>query len=163
MVAMALVGCREVTINDGRVPAEYLTQAKQLEGHYKGSFDGKRAEIEIYFEGDRPFIRYTDSRGNDPLDANCNSKIDLLQSIVLFKKRGEYVLDQAIFGFHPGSCRIVKGRTFTLDFSGSQKFTASIYEDSEYVQRCTPNNPPNRGSNCHTEEIPYYISGKFSR
>ena len=81
---------------------------------------------------------------------------------MLNKKNGKYVLDQAIFGFHPGACRLVKGRTFDLDFSGTHRFSASIYEYSEYNPRCNPGYPPNNGT-CTTVETPRYITGEFSR
>jgi hypothetical protein len=160
---VGLAGCKEVTIKDGRVPQEYLKQAKQLEGKYYGTFDGKKAQIEIYFEGDRPILSYKDSRSDDPLDASCDSKIDLLKKVILYKKSGNYVVDQAFFGFHPGSCRLVRGRNIELDFSGKDKLTMSIYEYSDYVQRCDPGPPPNYGNNCRTEEVPHYISGRFAR
>lgn len=165
LAILGFVGCKEVTIQDGHVPQEYLSQAKQLEGKYYGNFDGKKATIEIYFEGDRPFLIYQDAQGNDPLDINCNSKIDLLKKIILVKENGQYVLDQAFFGFHPGTCRMVRGREIDLEFNGTNKIIMSIYEDSDYVQNCSPGAPPpyGGGPNCRTDEIPHYILGKFTR
>lgn len=160
---VGLVGCKEVTIKDGRVPQAYLNQAKQLEGKYFGSFDGKKAQVEIYFEGDRPILKYNDSEGDDLLDVSCNSKIGLLQKVILYKKSGKYVVDHAYFGFHPGTCRLVRGRDIELDFSGTNKFTMRLYEYSDYVQRCDPGSPPYYGRNCHMEEIPHYITGRFNR
>jgi hypothetical protein len=163
LLLISFIGCKEVKITDGRVPAEYLSQAKQIEGRYYGTFDGKRAEIQIYFQGDRPFIKYSDAYGNDILDTGCNSKINLLQKIVVSKEDGQYVLDNATFAFHPGSCRLVEGRTLDLKFSGRNKFNASIYEHMDYVQRCNPGGPPNYGNNCYLEQVPRYITGRFNR
>lgn len=164
LISMGLLGCKEVITHDGQVPSAYLTQAKIMEGKYYGKFDGKQAEIEIYFEGNRPLVRYSDSRGEDPLDITCNSEIGLLQKVVLRKKRHHYVLDQAIFGFHPGSCRQVNGRTFNLDFSGKNKFTASIYEKKEFTPPCYPGSfSPFGGTSCPLQEYYQYITGRFYR
>lgn len=163
---LALSGCKEITIKDGRVPAEYLAQAKAMEGTYYGSFDGKRAQIKIRFEGDLAVLDYSDSYGTDPIDPNCHSKIDLLKKVVLHKKDGQEVLDQASFTFNPGTCRQVRGRTLDIDFDGPNKFEASIYDYSDYIQRCTPGGAPppyGPGTNCQTQEVPHYLTGKFFR
>lgn len=162
-ILLGLLGCKEVTINDGHVPQEYLSLSKQLEGKYFGTFDGKQAEIQIYFEGDRPLLIYKDSYGTDLIDSSCNSKIGLLQKVMLVTKNNRYTIDQAIFGFYPGACRLIAGRTLELNFSGTNRFSVSIYDHNEYVQRCNPGGPPNYGNNCYFDQIPHYITGQFGR
>jgi hypothetical protein len=163
LATLALMGCKEVTIKDGRIPKEYLTQAKQLEGRYYGEMDGNEAVIDITFDGDRPILKYSDRHGNDILGNNCNSRVDHLKKVILYKKSGKYVVDQAIFGFHPGHCRQVQGRTLELNFSGTRKFVASIYDYSDYRHRCDMGPPPNYGNQCRMEEVPHFINGRFSR
>jgi hypothetical protein len=161
---LSFVGCKQVKIKDGHVPKEYLSEAKKVEGTYSGRFDGKRATIQIYLDGDQPRLKYVDQLGEDMLDVRCGSKIGLLKLVELSKKNGTYVLDRAVFEFHPGVCRRVLGRELELDFSGSNKFLAGIYDYSDYRQRCDPSMPPvNGGGSCRMEEIPHYITGNFVR
>ncbi|MGZ3742691.1 MAG: hypothetical protein ACXVB1_17565 [Pseudobdellovibrionaceae bacterium] len=165
LVLIGLIGCKEVVTQDGHVPEKYLPVAKQLAGKFYGNFDGKRAEMEIYFEGDRPLIRYSDARGNDPLDVSCNSEIGYLQSVTFCKKDGRYVLDKATFGFHPGNCRQVEGRNLFLDFSGKDRFTASIVDHKEYTPWCYSSGLyyPYGDPGCTPQEYLHYIYGRFYR
>ncbi|MGZ3798190.1 MAG: hypothetical protein ACXVB1_17590 [Pseudobdellovibrionaceae bacterium] len=155
----SLVGCKEVDIKDGHVPQEYLPQIKQLEGKYKGNFDGKASSMEISFEGDRPFLKYTDSQGHELLEQECHSKVNLLKMVILGEKNDVYVVDQASFEFDPGDCDL-EGRTLELIFSGSNQFTAKTQDYSEHRVHCTPGR---RGTPCNGEEKPHYLTGKFSR
>lgn len=168
-----LTGCKEVIIRDGRVPQQYLTEAKQLAGIYVGDFDGKKARIEIVFDQDRPRIIYKDSVGTDVIHPNCHSSIFALSKVIVSKHQGRYQLDKAIFGFHPGTCTQIVGRTLVLKFSGHSKFTLSLNDRINYVRDCDYGPYPGYGGYpgyypgdprypfCRTDEYRHYLSGRF--
>ena len=171
------MGCKEVKIHDGRIPEKYLPQAKTLAGVYVGNFDGKKARLEIIFDQDRPRLIYKDSLGEDVIHPRCYSSIHDLTRVVLHKKHGSYKLHKAIFLFHPGTCTQIEGRTLTLDFSGSQKFTLMLQDRTQIIRDCDygygyypgnypgpypgwyPGNP--RQPFCQNREYPHYLRGSF--
>jgi hypothetical protein len=173
MVTMLIGGCKEIPIRDGRVPDQYLSQAKQLAGTYVGNFDGKKARIEIIFEENRPRIIYKDSLGNDLIHPRCHSSILDLSKVVVSKHRGRYQLDKVIFAFHPGTCTQIIGRTIALKFSGHNKFTLSLNDRINYVRDCNYEPYPGYGGYpgyypgdprypfCRTDEYRHYMSGRF--
>lgn len=156
-----LAGCKRVAIENGRIPSDYLESAKKMEGVYKGSFDGKNAEIEIAFDGDRPTLRYTDKWGHDILDPDCHSHIEDLNEIIVHKKKGIYNLDRADFTFYPGSCMEVEGKSIELHFSKENQVTVKIFHHNEFQERCDPTNSPYVGPQCQVITTPIYLSGVF--
>ncbi|RYZ84693.1 MAG: hypothetical protein EOP04_17525, partial [Proteobacteria bacterium] len=70
---VTIAGCKTVKIENGEVPSQYLSEAKKLEGTYRGSFNGVRGDLVIRFEGNRPKVHFRGNNGDDILHNNCNS------------------------------------------------------------------------------------------
>jgi hypothetical protein len=164
-----MVGCREVIINNGHVPKEYLEQAKKIEGIYKGDFEGNTGQIEILFVGDEPKLIFTNNSDNEFLKTNsnitCHSKFGLLRSVLVSQSNSTYKLDQADFSFDSGSCSDVQGKTIRLSFNNNNQFNISVLYYTLYENKCTPDVPPpaGPGRRCELVEKPVYLSGFFSK
>ena len=130
---LALLGCKTVEIENGEVPAEYLSQAKQLEGVYQGSFVGVRGELRITFEGNKPILEMQKLDGSDLYKPACQSKINNLKWVSLDNDKK---VDGASFYFDPGNC-FIDGREIQLSFSDDyRKIHVSILERRITERQC---------------------------
>ncbi|MNJ99742.1 hypothetical protein D3C87_175230 [compost metagenome] len=159
--ALALTACK-TEIKDGEVPSEHLSRAKQLEGVYNGSFQGRRGELTIAFEGNRPTLSFKDSKGVGFVADRCQAVVNDLKWVEVTRKGA---IEGAGFFFDSGYC-MMDGREVVLDFSSSQrKITVSIRESRTTRQRCRweggGHMPPRQV--CETIFEDRYLTGKFSR
>jgi hypothetical protein len=164
-------GCKNVKIQNGEVPSQYLSQAKKLEGTYHGSFNGIRGDLVIHFEGNRPVVTYKGANGNDILNGGCGSDIGLLTKVTIKSENKNPRVSDATFEFNPGSCSLqVEGRTLDIGFKekdGVLRLSASILQETRPVNVCQwdPGAPPRVPpyQNCHTEFQSTYLMGSFVR
>src|SRR5262245_17869826 len=84
----ALVGCNEVDIVDGRIPAEYLEQSRAVVGTYNGHMDGRRVALSVALEGDRMVM----TASPDMLGDNCQSQIGNLLKVRVDEDNGQYTV-----------------------------------------------------------------------
>lgn len=162
----ALVGCKDIEIKDGRVPAEYLAQAKAFEGSYHGRMDARPGTMQIIFDGDRP--RMVWNNGADLVDPSCSSRIGDLLSVHVEGQQNP-VITGATFRFDPGYCSIwMPAKTVEVSFANNRRFSVRVLWSSEWVERChwehepVPR-PPNKGMECHSELRQTWMSGLFQR
>ncbi len=164
LMMLSLVGCKSISIEGGHLPKQYLLQAKKLEGRYVGSFEGTKAEIVLFLRGDRPILKYVDQTSKDILGADCQSKIGLLQAIMVENKNGRESLGPLEFGFDPGHCVSVQGRQVILRFLKRNQFEIRILDHRELEGECDPRfPPPYNGHRCGTPEVPVYREGYFTK
>lgn len=117
LTALALVGCKDIQIQEGRIPAEYLPVAAQYMGNYSGQFNGTPAEISLWLEGDVVKVKYVDARGSDILAPQCESSFGHLKSITVSGEQKNPQLDVANFAFDPGKCpNMAMGRMLVIMF-----------------------------------------------
>jgi hypothetical protein len=155
-----MLGCREVTILDGRVPGEYLAAAQKLEGHYVGHWGTRAAEVEIHFDGDRPYLTFKDASGNDLLGVDCRSKIGFLQRIKPSKNKDVYNIVEAEFALDPGQCGGITGRTIELEFTDADKksLVMKILDHTEHRIHCDGL----RSGPCRHETEYIHLTGHFA-
>ncbi|OQW49276.1 MAG: hypothetical protein A4S09_12230 [Proteobacteria bacterium SG_bin7] len=154
---LAVTGCKEIQIKDGRIPSEYLAVAAQYMGNYKGQFNGVPSEISLWLEGDVVKAKYTDAHGNDILDPQCESQIGNLKSITVSGEQKSPQLDVANFAFDPGKCSgSVLGRMLVLMFekkASSLKMAPAILKRWD---RCP-------WPECTNPDIDVYLRGEFHK
>ena len=168
---LVLSGCKYVDIKDGKVPAEYLTTAKTLEGVYKGSMEGIPAEIAIKFNEDVPKLTYTDAGGNDIIRSGCGSTIGLLEGVLVDEDGNNgFKVKQADFDFNAGNChQQVRGRQVSLDFNNNNgKMTVNLrlldHVETHYNCYWEPGNHNYPGHQiCNPYYVSYYRMGRFSK
>lgn len=137
-LSFVLSACKSVEIKDGKVPDEYMSQAKKFEGAYKGRFENREGELIVSFTGNIPRVSFRGLNGsNDLLGDNCKSSIALLKSVDT-STDGKRV-KRVYFGFNPGKCK-ASGRQLMLSFDGDTnqikaevEATATSYVDCMMV------------------------------
>jgi len=169
---LAIAGCKTIDIKDGQVPSQYLSQAKKLEGTYKGEFDGVPGNLIIAFNGNKPTIAYNNKRGEDILNNNCRSEFGNLLKVTIKNEDKNPTVSSALFDFDAGDCSLlVRGRDAELNFKQTDKgmrIDISILKEIDERQVCnwTPGNPPNGippQQQCQWERRPIYLYGRFYR
>ncbi|MGZ3746530.1 MAG: hypothetical protein ACXWRE_04205 [Pseudobdellovibrionaceae bacterium] len=159
LAILGLLGCKEVTVENGQLPQEFLSSAADLVGTYHGNFNGNDSTIEIQLDGDRPTLSYKVPNQMDILSSNCGGKIGNLQKILVADNDNEYGLSGAIFEFLPGACSTTVGREVILTFANKNEFKMSIHQSDKRVYICTAG----RSGGCSFKYLPQYIEGVFSR
>lgn len=163
-ICLSIVSCRYVKITNGRIPAAYLNQVKQIEGVYVGRMDSQSVTLKVQLEGD--YLRVT--AHPDILGSNCQSRIGNLKEVMVKGREPNYEVTDAYFDFDPNFCSAnILGRSlaFGIKKSGANiKLSASILERMNPRRVCNPICMPNAGciDNCHDEyNDPVYIYGDF--
>lgn len=163
LISLVFVGCKTVNIKDGEVPHKYLHRAKQLEGVYHGSFEGRKGKIRIIFEGNRPVLLAQDSRGDDLLLPKCRTSINHLKWVEVSHKKN---VKSAAFYFDPGLCDI-GGREVILSFSDNyNRIHLRVLDRSVYEKQCRweIHNPVYGPTwDCTMVRNNFYLNGRFSR
>jgi hypothetical protein len=170
-MSLGLISCKEVKIEDGRVPAQYLERAKAYEGRYVGQFDGRPGDLVLTFEGDVAVVRFENGTDNDLLGSMCQSSIGKLKSVSL-KGRKNNRISAVTFAFDPNNCKFnVTGRSLTIGLEETNAgliLRPSLHAYDRYENRCTwDSGAPERGvpprEICRPESVPVYFSGKFKK
>ncbi len=160
---LLLTGCKEVKIENGRIPDQYLKQAAEYAGTYAGTFQGVKSVLTLSLEGNLAKVSYQDARGNDIIDPTCESKFGLLQTITVSGSEEKPNLDAAAFAFDANKCTaMVVGRTLYLEFKkkqGAVKMSAGIVQRRDWEHTCTGGSP--FPTNCTTRQVPVFIRGSF--
>jgi hypothetical protein len=112
ILVLGLSACKTVETPNGKVPSEYLDQAKSLEGNYLGTWNGVPSELSLKFNGDTPVLTYTDFAGHDLLGLGCGSEIGQLAGVSLDPLAN---IQNAYFVLIQGKC-FVEGQVVALDF-----------------------------------------------
>lgn len=163
LATAALTACKTVQIENGEVPDEYLARAKKLEGVFAGSFEGRRGELTITFQGNRPVLSLKDTKGADLLLPQCESSINDLKWVYVTRKGA---VDSAGFYFHPGRC-FVEGREVVLSFGDNYNtIRVSLLERRVTERNCRwevgdPRTGPREYCEYTQRDINLY--GKFAR
>lgn len=160
----ALVGCKEVTLQDGRIPAQYLKMARTIEGVYGGSFDGVRAEVRLHLEEDRLIFNYSDRTSNDMLGPECQSEVGKLKKILVQRRGRRDQITYLEFQFNPGYCSFVKGREVKVLFFDEQEFSVRILNHTKIDEDCDRGiHPPADPHACGRRWIEVHREGSFRR
>jgi hypothetical protein len=163
--ALTLVGCKEVQIQNGQIPAEYLAKAAEFMGSYEGEFQQKKAVITLTLDNDVVRVGYQDASGTDILAPQCESVIGLLDTINVSGSKADPHLDSAHFFFDPNKCSDqVIGRLLHLEFTKKNsgiKMVAEIIHHREWETRCGNSGPYSSG--CETHPVNVYIMGEFKK
>lgn len=168
VASIGFSGCDDVDIKDGRIPAEYLEQARALEGVYPGQMDRKPVDLSIQMAGDKVIL----TSSADILGEGCQSFIGNLRKVSVDKTNQGYRVKGAKFDFNPGRCSInVSGKSlnFTLKQRGEKtELVASLMQSTEWRREChveCSHGGPHGGTICKNvcESVPYsvYLNGKF--
>ncbi len=171
VLAFGFVGCKQVNIPNGEIPAQYLDLAKTYMGTYSGNFSGNNGSLKLELVGSKVVGTFS-GEVNDILgDVRCGSIIGNLTSIQI--DDSARVLQAAKFDFSPNQCNFVMGRSLNLDFSKDQRsFHASILKDSYPLEICNngypypfPRGPrfPGPFPQCRIEYQNTYLDGQFQR
>lgn len=167
---LGFTACKSVDIQDGRIPQEYLAEARQLSGVYEGMFNNVLGDLIIDFDGDRPVVTYRNDQDDDILGMNCESSIGALKKVSLKGSRGDLRVGRAVFEFNPGRCyKSVQGREITFIFKQTQKglrIEAGLLRDLGEQQRCRlrPGTPDTGENRCGTDDNNAgYYAGVFVR
>ncbi|MEK2646968.1 hypothetical protein [Bdellovibrio sp. BCCA] len=163
LATMALAACKTVKIENGEVPDEYLSRAKKLEGVYSGSFEGRRGQLTITFQGNKPVLLYKDARGDSLVMPECRSSMNDLKWVYVTRKGA---VESAGFYFDPGVC-MIDGREVVLSFADDYNtIRVSLLDRRVYDRRCRWEvTDPRRGPQeiCEIVQRDMTLNGKFSR
>lgn len=167
LATIALVGCNGVfQIENGRVPAEYLEQAKQVEGEYTGKIGRKTASMRIQFEGDKPVLTMT-----DPAGERCEAEIGNLETVYYQKRSNPVRITGVAFAFDANKCsHDVQGKQVVF-WVGDKYFDMQIFAYRDWERKCdtvcNPGNPPyvppSCNQQCHMEPRDVNVLGRFAR
>jgi len=165
---LVLFGCKEVKTLDGQVSAEYLKEAKQLEGVYHGSFAGVTGDLRLSFNERTPQISFKSAMGDDLLSPNCQSKIGLMESFQIEDTSSPAYLDYAIFKFDAHLCSSeIAGQSLKLDFNkNGQSLRLSLLKDRKITHvdvDCTEGPRRTICTPARDEINETYLEGKFQR
>ncbi len=77
--------CHEISIHNGKLPAELQAQSRQLDGVYRGSFAGQNSQIQIQTLQGKPQISFEYAEGNHPFGRACEFAVGDLSQLHLEK------------------------------------------------------------------------------
>jgi hypothetical protein len=153
--AILLTAC-ETKVEDGRVPSEFLSTAKQYEGTYTGKMEKTPAQIKVWIDNqDRAHLSYQDNNTGDILGKACGSQIGQLIAI----DGSNNQLKRADFAFDPGECSIPGNSV--MAWTEGNKITLQILIRYDQRRECTGN--PREGSSCSVIYTPVYREGTFRK
>lgn len=106
---LAIAGCEQQT-PDGRIPQDYLAEAKKMVGDYKGQMDGgQRGTLSVRLNGDKIVAKFSKNL------TSCGGKIGNLQSVDVSGSS----LNAATFGLSGANC--VEGNQLVFGVSADQR------------------------------------------
>ncbi|MDZ4662181.1 MAG: hypothetical protein SGJ18_11250 [Pseudomonadota bacterium] len=162
-VALTLVGCKRVTIENGRVPQEHLPKAQEYMGEYLGKFNGMPGKLILALNNDYVKASFVDGKGDDLLGAECESNVGDLAYLYFQGDDQNPTLTQATFKFDANKCRgQILGITLEIYFSddrSNKNLGLSIIEKQTVRDVCTGPYP----NNCHMEIETEYLRGQFTK
>lgn len=159
-----LSACDEVEFENGRVPNEYLPQAKALVGTYSGQFSREKSTLKLDLYENLAVLSFQSASGNDLLGPDCHSQIGILKRARIKDQR----ISNLYFKFKPGQCDI-PGRELDLQFSNNyKKITLRLRDHDKIVQECEWNDrgrvpPVPPVYECHNVVYKQYLTGTFVR
>ncbi len=164
--AFVFTACEEVDIVDGRIPAEYLEQARSIEGEYSGMMERQAVTLNLRLDGDRLVL----NSDRDLIGEGCESVIGDLTKVRVDQEDGNTVVEGAKFDFDANMCAFnIEGRS--LDFrirnrNGVTEFNASILAYRDWREECRVEcSPPNGGCRriCNHYPNDQYLNGRFRK
>jgi hypothetical protein len=168
-LCLALISCKEVAVKDGRIPTQYISQARALEGTYDGKFEGHKGSLTLEIRGDTPVLSYADDRGHDLLGPFCESEIGKLTKVAFTGNKNNPVLDKAYFAFNPYRCAMVQGKELAVQIVKNGKaipLNLTLLDRTQQREICEyppprPGGAPER--RCHYEILTTYKRGVFKK
>lgn len=164
LVAFTVLACEE-SIKNGIIPEKYLSQAKALEGTYKGSFDGRQVTLTFSIQNDGyALLTATDKHGNNELVRNCEEPIGRLVSIDGDSQTKQ--LEMARFDFKGFRCNLA-GQSLEVHINSANELELFLAERS-HIQY-TPGHCTGNGEYYHCtpgqqhEVIDSWLEGTFVR
>ncbi len=160
----AVTSCKQVTIVNGELPAEYIELAKIYMTSYHGSFNSNAGDLHLSLNGKKIVVSFTGDVNDITGDEYCDSKMGDLKMLQV-NDQGT-MIEAASFAFDPGRCSEISGRSFDLTFSQDPKklqAQAVILKEIRPIQVCVVTGPPNPVQICHIDYQNYYMGGVFSK
>lgn len=162
-----LAACKTVTIENGKIPDEYVGIAKKYEGQFKGAFNGRKGTLSFELRGTLAVLSFANAGSNDLLGADCHSQIQELSSLYVGGSNDNPELRSAVFKFDPGNCDYsVRGREIEVSSDGDGVLRISLLQDRTWERVCRWEvGDPRYGGHevCQMEERTRYLYGKFER
>ncbi len=164
-----LNACKEIKIENGEIPDQYLAQAQQLVGDYAGEFARRKGVLQLRLDENVAKAHFSSSLGDDLLGEECNSRIGFLKRVTVSGDGDEAKLKNATFAFDPNHCKDeVWGEELSLDFkkeSDKIKIYASVFHYATWELDCYYTYDPIQGTRqvCSEDYVHHYLRGKFVR
>ena len=162
-----LVGCNDVDVVDGRIPAEYLEQSRVLVGTYAGQMEMRAVTLTLALDGDRMVM----TSSPDFLGEGCQSAIGNLKKVKVDGNNNNYTVEGGSFAFDPNLCSMnVRGRQLDVRLrnrNGRIELTTSVLAETEWRQECRMECRPMPGGGMDCQQrcdyVPYstYFDGRF--
>ncbi len=152
-------GCKYdyISTPDGRIPPEFLDQAKLIEGTYDSNFFNHTNKYKIRFEGARPIL--TTSR--DVIAEGCDSRIGKLSSFELLPAVNKV---RATFEFDSANCRgTTMGQVLKISFpvgASTEAIEISTLQDTYWGTDCSG---PGKQHECSSVMRYRYTKGTLKR
>jgi hypothetical protein len=168
ITGLSLSACR-VDLVDGKIPAKYVSIAQKKAGHYKGTFEGKSADVNLIVNNDGSAEVNFNNANGDIVGPGCKSIIGKINAIWATNKK----VGGASFNLET-QCKIL-GKAVSLDFNKDEKLEVSVIKSSFEVttQKCSGGGQIcDSNGNCRTlpetcfpQTNTYYnyLSGKFQK
>lgn len=163
-IAPMLLGCNGMTVHDGRMPADLSSQSDQISGLYDGRFAGQSGQMRISMIDDRPVLIWLGENGSDILDQRCSSQVGALREVRWREADGGRKVRALVFGFDPGVCESVQGRSVELTFHAGNRFNMYLLDRRQDEANCVRRLVDGRvAEECRQEPVEHYYSGTFRR
>ncbi len=123
-LSLLLQAC-EVSVDDGRVPPEYLTEAQGYAGTYLGEFDGRPGTLALSVREDGYVEVATPGfEGGDIYDVGCGSKIGPLLRIAGNQPKDKSqapILERLVLGFHRSAMACIASDEIVFNFGKNKQ------------------------------------------
>lgn len=164
---LGLMGCREIEIQDGLIPAELIPAAQDYLGTYSGKFEHQNLTMDILLQDQKLVIRFRDPVSDLPKEIfppGCDSKVGDLQFLWLTRDKK---LSGWSMAFDSGRC-YAEGQALNFHVESGQdeviqlKMSVLVSQRDNWI--CIPSGDPRNGyQNCHRETYRIYYEGKMKK
>jgi len=159
-----LTSCKDVKIENGKIPAEFLEVAQGFTGTFHGEFLNQLVDLDVSIDQNN-VLHIVPSR--DLFGESCETSVNLLQRLSLKEKNKNYYISSAVVALDPGRCgRMFEGRMlyFYPRYEEGQMTSVGlqVLEETRSHRECHwSGNPPREY--CEYKTIEYYYTGRFTR
>lgn len=164
---LGLIGCREIEVHDGVLPAELIPAAQEFLGTYSGNFEHQNLLMDLSLQDQKLVVQFRDPVTGQPKEIfpqGCQSRVGDLQFIWLNRDKQPTGWSVA---FDSGRC-YAEGTmlSFAVQKKNNQPIQLNlnllVSQRDQWI--CVPSGDPRTGyQDCHREIYRIYYEGKMTK